>query len=96
MKWENFVILKTEKFIRVLFDKCSSNDLFLIMSDSKFKLILAVYEVNQIEYRRKLPPISNEAEFNNWISNMEFDYFTNEIDSGEINIQEIKYLDCYF
>lgn len=92
---KNIVEFENEKFIRIKIQKLSINELFNILINPDFIVFFAVFDKNQYYTRYKIQKIHNIIDLYKLFENGVFNDFDSSIDSGNININEAVYIDCY-
>lgn len=81
---------------RFSLDDMSLNELYDILVSEKYAIIFCCIEKDHVLYRYRLGEVKTLSDFKKLFERNMLRKFESGIDSGDINILESKYIDCYF
>ncbi len=84
------------KYDRFSLDDMSLNELYDILVSEKYSVIFCCIEKNNVLYRHKLGDVKSLDDFKKIFEKNILKKFETGIDSGDINVLDAKYIDCYF
>lgn len=77
-------------------EEMTLDDLFELLTDDRYDLFFCVFIKNNQPYRYKLPEIKNIQDLEKMINNNLLKKFEPGVNSGDVNVLEADYIDCYF
>lgn len=94
---ENFVVKRTEKFVRIKLDfSISIEELFNIVYNGDFDYFFVVFEDAEGDSRFRLPNFDNVDLFYSWVVDNKFKLETSSISSEIYDITCASYIDLYY